>query len=546
MCSGPQNLDLHRHAGGQLAGRRRAQRTARVTLRIDGNGTRDDRRLDWFATAGIDDAGGRVGWRCASACRQARLPRSSRRDGSMTRSTGSPGPGSTRSPGLCERLATTPSNCARTTVRPASALAAPLALCACSSAALASRSSRSASSTSFRAATPRSNNPCTRAEAALAFSTRACACSIAARLEVAPAVSEGISKRTSRSPVRTRRLPPSAVRRYARFGSGHDQFSPRGGGYQSGCRDHFANRTASGFFHLHRDWGFGLCLFGCGVPAGRQEAQGGDRGDRKRCFIESILRAHARDPRWRTDTRGLRRLRAAAPRARPAGPAETPTTRSARNDRNPRPSTRRPPPAERFRRDTKISLPCSPCARRVSRRLSGQLGDARFTLGAQLRDTRRLDSNVSGVAVENGTVTATPAFHPYVNSGGESKSTPPDTVVSGVRRVSARRSRATASSISRSIEAMSGLAATAAARSTGSVPPSNASVAPPARQEAGQSTCSTRARRVQPAAGRFLLVVGLCQRKFRLQRFEARRRTRLKSIARRIPGTARQTRAARS
>jgi hypothetical protein len=42
----------------------------------------------------------------------------------------------------------------------------------------------------------------------LAFSTRAWACSIAARLEAAPAVSEGISKRTSRSPGRT--FSPSA------------------------------------------------------------------------------------------------------------------------------------------------------------------------------------------------------------------------------------------------------------------------------------------------------------------------------------------------
>ena len=50
--------------------------------------------------------------------------------------TGSPSPGSTRSPGLCQRLAITPANGARTVARSARAVAAVRALSACASAAV--------------------------------------------------------------------------------------------------------------------------------------------------------------------------------------------------------------------------------------------------------------------------------------------------------------------------------------------------------------------------------------------------------------------------
>src|SRR6185503_3949582 len=72
----------------------------------------------------------------------------SSRDGSITRSTGSPALGSTRSPGLCDRLATRPSKVARTTARRASACEDASDARACASAAPASATPRVASSTS--------------------------------------------------------------------------------------------------------------------------------------------------------------------------------------------------------------------------------------------------------------------------------------------------------------------------------------------------------------------------------------------------------------
>ena len=109
-------------------------------------------------------------------------------------------------------------------------------------------------------------DPDRRAAAALALSTRACACSIAARLDAAPAVSDGISKRTSRSPARTRS--PSRLRQLgdARgFGRGDDELAAGRRGHDAGRGNHLADRAGARRLDLDRDRGFGLGLVG-GVP----------------------------------------------------------------------------------------------------------------------------------------------------------------------------------------------------------------------------------------------------------------------------------------
>ena len=140
--------------------------------------------------------------------------------------------------------------------------------------------------------------------------------------------------------------------------------------------------------------------------------------------------------------------------------------------------------------------------------------------------------------MNTGIVIARPAFHPYVKSGWESNSTPPDTVESGVRNARASCSRATASSICRSIATTSrtgGDRRRKVGRQAADIE-AIGWIGGGSRRTAHQRV-QLDSCRLQTPAGGLLFVVHGGQRKFRLQSLEPRRRPGLKTVAGCIAGS---------